>query len=67
MGLGRGASVVCKNVGKSRGKKKKGDQDEVTGCWMKLRFMGMCMSPKTKLNRPTSGTSSPAGIIQFIP
>ncbi|RXH89529.1 hypothetical protein DVH24_031886 [Malus domestica] len=61
MGLGRGASVVSKNVGKSKGKKRKDDQDEVAGCWMKLRFMGMCMSPKTKLNTPTSGTTSPAG------
>ncbi|XP_048434920.1 serine/threonine-protein kinase PBL34 isoform X1 [Pyrus x bretschneideri] len=59
MELGPDAFVGAKNVGKSKGKEKKDDEDEVTGCWMKLRFMGRCMSPKTKLNSSASGTSSP--------
>ncbi|XP_050381506.1 serine/threonine-protein kinase PBL34-like [Argentina anserina] len=44
--------------GKSKEKQKIEDGDEFKGCWMKFRFMGRCMSPKTKVDNSTSGTST---------
>ncbi|VVA20143.1 PREDICTED: probable [Prunus dulcis] len=59
MGLGPDAfHAGAWNVGKSKGKKKKDDEDEMTGCWMKFRLMGGCVSSRTKVDSSTSGTST---------
>lgn len=66
MGLGPDAfHAGAWNVGKSKGKKKKDDEDEMTGCWMKFRLMGGCVSSRTKVDSSTSGTSTQDGIIYF--
>ncbi|KAJ0094865.1 hypothetical protein Patl1_16326 [Pistacia atlantica] len=52
---------VCKSKG--RKKKKKEVEDEVeageaTGCWLKLRFIGSCISSRSKVDSSVSGTST---------
>ncbi|GMJ09315.1 PBS1-LIKE 34 [Hibiscus trionum] len=47
------------NVEKSKGKKKKDSEDGEPGCWIKFRFMGNCLSPRTKMEGSASGTSTP--------
>ncbi|KAK8652472.1 hypothetical protein V6N13_126504 [Hibiscus sabdariffa] len=47
------------NVEKSKGKKKKDGEDGEPGCWFKFRFMGNCLSPRTKMEGSISGTSTP--------
>ncbi|MBA0697510.1 hypothetical protein Goari_021049 [Gossypium aridum] len=47
------------NVENSKGKKKKDSEDGEPGCWFKFRFMGNCLSPRTKMEGSTSGTSTP--------
>ncbi|KAK8302016.1 hypothetical protein V6Z11_D04G058800 [Gossypium hirsutum] len=47
------------NVENSEGKKKKDSEDGEPGCWFKFRFMGNCLSPRTKMEGSTSGTSTP--------
>lgn len=69
MGLGPDAiQVGAWNVGKSNGKKKKDEEDEGTGCWIKFRFMGSCLSSKAKVDGSISGsgTSTQYGKILFI-
>ncbi|KAF2316268.1 hypothetical protein GH714_041609 [Hevea brasiliensis] len=46
------------SVGKSKGKKKKGGGAEETGCWFKFRFMGSCISSRTKADSSISGSST---------
>lgn len=46
------------NVDKSKGKKKKDDEVEQTGCWVKLRFMGSCMSSRSKVDTSNSGSGT---------
>ncbi|XP_004297955.1 PREDICTED: probable receptor-like protein kinase At5g15080 isoform X3 [Fragaria vesca subsp. vesca] len=59
MGVGVEALQVGSwNKGKSKGKHKIEEGDEIKGCWMKFRFMGRCLSPKTKMDNSTSGTST---------
>lgn len=68
MGVGVEALQVGSwNKGKSKGKHKIEEGDEIKGCWMKFRFMGRCLSPKTKMDNSTSGTSTQYGIIQSVP
>lgn len=68
MGVGPEAMKVGSwNEGKSKGKKKIDEEDEATGCWMKFRFMGSCMSSRTKVDSSSSGTSTQYGIIQSLP
>ena len=69
MGLGPDAiRVGAWNVEKSDGKKKKDDEDGGTGCWLKFRFMGSCLSSKAKVDGSISGsgTSTLYGKILFI-
>ncbi|CAA2976218.1 probable receptor kinase At5g15080 [Olea europaea subsp. europaea] len=48
-------------VGKSKGRKKKkkdGDAEEATGCWIKLRYIGSCISSRSKVDSSNSGIST---------
>ncbi|GKU97157.1 hypothetical protein SLEP1_g10335 [Rubroshorea leprosula] len=59
MGLGPEAiQVGAWNVGKSNGKKKKDCEAEGPGCWIKLWFMGSCLSPRSKGDGSISVSSS---------
>ncbi|PON33353.1 Mitogen-activated protein kinase kinase kinase [Parasponia andersonii] len=59
MGLGPEAiQVGAWNVGKSNGKKKKDEEDGGTGCWIKFRFMGSCLSSKAKVDGSISGSGT---------
>ncbi|XP_059648892.1 serine/threonine-protein kinase PBL34-like [Cornus florida] len=62
MGLGGdGVKVESWDVGKSKGGKKKKKKDgavEETGCWVKLRFIGSCISSRSKVDSSISGIST---------
>ncbi|GMY13613.1 probable serine/threonine-protein kinase PIX7 [Fagus crenata] len=59
MGLGPDAIPVgAWNVEKSKERKKKDGEDEMTGCWFKFRFIGSCMSSRSKVDGSISGTST---------
>ncbi|KAE8695786.1 putative receptor-like protein kinase [Hibiscus syriacus] len=47
------------NVEKSKGKKKKHSEDGEPGCWIKFRFIGNCLSPRTTMEGSASETSTP--------
>ncbi|CAJ1931700.1 unnamed protein product [Sphenostylis stenocarpa] len=63
MGLGaeNGKVVEAWDVCKAKGRKKKGD-DEVeetgSGCWLKLRFIGSCISSRSKVDTSVSGSGT---------
>ncbi|KAL4334020.1 hypothetical protein GQ457_07G002350 [Hibiscus cannabinus] len=42
----------------SSSKKKDGGGEEETGCWVKLRFMGSCMSSRSRVDNSMSGTTA---------
>ncbi|GKV08701.1 hypothetical protein SLEP1_g20298 [Rubroshorea leprosula] len=46
------------NVGKSNRKKKKDCEAEGHRSWIKFRFMGSCLSARSKADGSVSGTSS---------
>lgn len=50
------------NVDKSKSKKKKDGESGVTGCWIKFRFIGGCLSSSSKTDGANSGTSTQYGI-----
>ncbi|KAL0408664.1 UNVERIFIED_CONTAM: putative serine/threonine-protein kinase PIX7 [Sesamum radiatum] len=64
MGLGDdGSKVESWDVKKSKGRKKKDDDDddddvEETGCWIKLRFIGSCITSRSKVENSVSGIST---------
>ncbi|KNA22633.1 hypothetical protein SOVF_032610 [Spinacia oleracea] len=62
MGFGSDvAKVETWDVEKSKGGKKKKDEDdsgEDTGCWIKLRFIGSCITSRSKVDSSVSGTST---------
>lgn len=60
MGLGPDAIKVeaWEHVGKSKGRKKKGVEEEETGCWIKFRFMGSCISSRSKVENSISGATT---------
>ncbi|CAI9785208.1 unnamed protein product [Fraxinus pennsylvanica] len=62
MGLsGDSLEVGSWEVGKSKGRKKKnGDAEEETetGCWIKLRYIGSCISSRSKVDSSLSGIST---------
>ncbi|CAI9761257.1 unnamed protein product [Fraxinus pennsylvanica] len=39
-------------------KKKNGDAKVETGCWIKLRYIGSCISSRSKVDSPLSGVST---------
>ncbi|KAK1265229.1 putative receptor-like protein kinase [Acorus gramineus] len=45
------------NAGKSKGRKKAGSSKKI-GCWIKLRFMGSCISSRSKVDNSISSTST---------
>ncbi|KAK8559114.1 hypothetical protein V6N12_042397 [Hibiscus sabdariffa] len=46
---------------KSSRKKKGGGEEEETGCWVKFRFMGSCMSSRSRVDNSMSGrTGTPS-------
>ncbi|XWS69763.1 hypothetical protein CRYUN_Cryun04dG0206900 [Craigia yunnanensis] len=56
---------MCKSKGRKKKKKKKSEKDlddeavvEETGCWVKLRFIGSCISSISKVDSSVSGTST---------
>ncbi|KAI8018754.1 hypothetical protein LOK49_LG04G01384 [Camellia lanceoleosa] len=55
MGLGKGESS---DVGKPKSRKKKNDAVEETGCWVWLRFIGSCISSRSKVDSSISGIST---------
>ncbi|KAF5945064.1 hypothetical protein HYC85_015292 [Camellia sinensis] len=55
MGLGKGESW---DVGKPKSRKKKNDAVEETGCWVRLRFIGSCISSRSKVDSSISGIST---------
>ncbi|XP_043724466.1 serine/threonine-protein kinase PBL34-like [Telopea speciosissima] len=59
MGAGPDATIQVEtwDVGKSKGRKEKDDETEDTGCWIKLRFIGSCIS-RSKVDTSISGTST---------
>ncbi|KAF8390263.1 hypothetical protein HHK36_024788 [Tetracentron sinense] len=58
MGLGpETIQVETWDVGKSKGRKKKDGAGEETGCWIKLRFIGSCISSRSKVDSSISGTT----------
>lgn len=64
MGLERDlAKVENWDVEKSKGRRKKKDDDngdsaEDTGCWIKLRFIGSCITSRSKVDTSVSGTNT---------
>ncbi|KAK7824970.1 putative serine/threonine-protein kinase pix7 [Quercus suber] len=69
MGLGgENGKVESWEVGKSKGVKKKkkkevveakgGVEDEEIGCWVRLRFLGSCISSRSKVDSSISGTTT---------
>lgn len=75
MGLGaeNGAKVVVESwdVSKSKGRKKKKKEvegvveEEETGCWVGFRFIGSCISSRSKVDTSVSGTSTNYGNLYF--
>lgn len=62
MGLGPDAIKVeaWEHVGKPKGRKKKDVGEEETGCWIKFRFMGSCISSssRSKVDNSISGATT---------
>ncbi|KAG6407890.1 hypothetical protein SASPL_130890 [Salvia splendens] len=54
-----GLKVESWGVEKSKGRKKRDDDDvEETGCWIKLRFIGSCISSRSKVDNSLSGITT---------
>jgi len=75
MGLGgeNGKVIESLDVCKSKGWKKKKKQDGVmedeeteTGCWLSFRFIGSCISSRSKVDSSVSGTSTNYGNFFFV-
>ncbi|KAH1197940.1 putative serine/threonine-protein kinase PIX7 [Glycine max] len=51
---------VCKSKGRKKKKKEDGEveEKEETGCWFRLRFIGSCISSRSKVDSSVSGTST---------
>ncbi|XP_052173938.1 serine/threonine-protein kinase PBL34-like isoform X1 [Diospyros lotus] len=58
MGFGaEGGKEESWDVGKSKGKKKKDGDVEETGCWVRLKIFGSCISSRSKVDNSISGIS----------
>ena len=71
MGLGgeNGKVVESWDVCKSKGrKKKKGDEggEAEAGCWVRLRFIGSCISSRSKVDTSVSGSGTSTHYGKFI-
>ncbi|KAK8711074.1 hypothetical protein V6N13_146376 [Hibiscus sabdariffa] len=53
MGFGNESRKVVEKKNSSR--KKKDDGEEETGCWVRLRLMGSCMSSRSRVDHSVSG------------
>ncbi|KAF5749021.1 putative Protein kinase APK1B chloroplast precursor [Tripterygium wilfordii] len=51
--------VVDKSKGEKKSKKNEAAGDEETGCWVKLRILGSCMSSRSKVDSSMSGICTP--------
>lgn len=61
MGLGVGiGSEQMRNLNVDE-MKKDDDEIEVTGCWIKFRFLGKCISMKSKVESSVCGTNNSYG------
>ncbi|KAI3813195.1 hypothetical protein L1987_17913 [Smallanthus sonchifolius] len=47
------------NVDKIKGCKKNEDEIEVTGCWIRFRFLGKCISTRSKVESSVCGSNNP--------
>ena len=68
MGLGGdGTKVESWYVCKSKARKKKdgGGAVEETGCWIRLRYIGSCISSRSKVDNSISGISPHCGNPSF--
>jgi hypothetical protein len=68
-----GKVIESLDVSKSKGRKKKKLQDRVmedeeneTGCWHSFRFIGGCISSRSKVDSSVSGTSTNYGNLYFL-
>lgn len=65
MGLSGGddGKVEISEVGKSKDRKKKDKDSDVEdiGCWTKLRFIGSCISSRSKVDNSISGITTHCG------
>lgn len=72
MGLGAENGKVeswdaCKSKGRKKKKKDKVSvEEEETGCWIRLRFIGSCISSRSKVDSSISGTSNHYGKSLFF-
>jgi hypothetical protein len=71
MGLGaENGKVGTWEAGKSKGGKKKkevGDvEEQEIGCWVRLRFLGSCISSRSKVDTSVSGTTTHYGNFYFL-
>lgn len=64
---------VCKSKGRKKKKVEEEDNDDdsggcavETGCWVKLRFIGSCISSRSKVDTSISGTSAHFGNPRFL-
>ena len=50
---------VCKTKGRKKKKKEDEDLDEAqAGCWVRLRFIGSCISSRSKVDSSVSGSDT---------
>ncbi|KAG5061942.1 hypothetical protein JHK85_003125 [Glycine max] len=71
MGLGaeNGKVVESWDVCKSKGrKKKKGDEggEAEAGCWVRLRFIGSCISSRSKVDTSVSGSGTSTHYVSYL-
>ncbi|XP_061363819.1 serine/threonine-protein kinase PBL34-like isoform X3 [Gastrolobium bilobum] len=57
MGLGAENGKVVESKWRRKKKKKKIEDEEKSGCWVRLRFMGSCISSRSKVDSSVSAES----------
>ena len=61
---------MCKSKGRKKNSEKEDLDDEAvveeTGCWVKLRFIGSCISSRSQVDSSVSGTSTHYGNFSFF-
>lgn len=59
---------VCKSKGRKKKKKNEDGivEEEETGCWVSLRFLGSCISSRSKVDSSVSGTSTHYGNLSVL-